>query len=140
MSQFSPAQESFLAEPNVAVLATVDHRGRGRAHAAPVWYLCDAGEIVISTGRDSQKHRNIEANPEITVVVDRRTLPYFALMIQGAAEIRPRLSETDRFRLATRYLGEETGRRYVERTSGEDAVTIRLRPRKIIEFNGRAGR
>jgi PPOX class probable F420-dependent enzyme len=138
MRQPSPDQQSFLAEPNVAILASVD--GRRRAHAAPVWYLYEDGVIIISTGRGSQKHRNIEANPEVTVVVDRRTLPYFALMIQGAAEIGPRLGDGDRLRLAVRYLGEDLGRRYVERTTSEDAVTIRLRPRKVIEFNGRAGR
>ena len=138
MAQPSPDQQSFLAETNVAVLASVDRRGR--AHAVPVWYLYDDGEIIISTGRDSQKHRNVAANPEITVVVDRRTLPYFALMVQGSAEIGPPLSTDDRLRLATRYLGEQIGRRYVESTPGEDAVTIRLRPRKVIEFNGRAGR
>jgi hypothetical protein len=138
MPALSQAQESFLAEANVAILASVGRRGR--AHAAPVWYLYDGGEIIISTGRGSQKHKNITANPEISVVVDRRTLPYFALMVQGTGEIGPPLSDNDRLRLATRYLGEDIGRRYVERTSGEDAVTIRLRPRKIIEFNGRAGR
>jgi PPOX class probable F420-dependent enzyme len=138
MSDPTPEQRSFLSEANVAILATVD--GRNRAHAAPVWYLYDDGEIVISTGRGSQKHKNIAANPEVTVVIDRRTLPYFALMVQGSAELGPALGESDRLRLATRYLGEEIGRRYVEFTSGEDAVTIRLRPRKIIEFNGRAGR
>lgn len=134
----SQEQQSFLAEPNVAVLATVDRRNR--AHAAPVWYLYDDGGIIISTGRGSQKHRNIAANPEISVVVDSRTLPYYALMVQGAAEIGPPLGHADRLRLATRYLGEDLGRRYVESTPGEDAITIRLRPRKIIEFNGRAGR
>ncbi len=131
-------QSSFLAEANVAVLATVDRQGR--PHAAPVWYLWEDGELVISTGRGSQKHRNIEGNPEITVVVDRRTLPYFALMLHGSAEIGPPLSASDRLRLATRYLGEDLGRRYVERTTGEDAITVRLRPRKVVEFNGRAGR
>src|SRR4030067_252042 len=66
----SGEQQSSLAEPNVAILASVDRRNR--AHAAPVWYLYDDGEIVISTGRGSQKHRNIEANGEISVVIDRR--------------------------------------------------------------------
>ena len=136
--QLTQDQQSFLAEPNIAVLATVDRRGR--AHAAPVWYLYDDGVIIISTGRGSQKHRNIEANPEISVVVDRRALPYYALMVQGTAEIGPVFSDADRLRLAVRYLGEDLGRRYVERTAAEDSVTIRLRPRKIIEFNGRAGR
>jgi hypothetical protein len=42
--------------------------------------------------------------------------------------------------MAVRYLGEEMGRAYIARVSGEDSVTIRLRPRKFIEYHGRAGR
>ncbi len=133
-----PTPEEFVLEPNVAILASVDRRGR--PHAAPVWYMYEDGVIIISTGRGSQKHRNMEANPEVTVVIDRRTLPYYAVMAQGRAEIGPALSPDDRFRLATRYLGEELARQYIERTAGDDAVTIRLRPRKLIEFQGRAGR
>ena len=131
-------REEFLKEANVAVLATVG-RG-GRAHAAPIWYLYEDGVFIMSTGRGSQKHRNVEAQPEITLVVDRRSLPYYAVMAQGRAEIGPRLADEERRRMAVRYLGEELARAYLERVSGEDSVTIRLRPRKLIEFNGRAGR
>src|SRR3970040_1483991 len=98
-------RDAFLAESNVAVLATVD--ARGRAHAAPIWYLYDDGVFVMSTGRGSQKHRNIEANPEVTLVVDRRTLPYYAVMGRGAVEIGPALSGDDRLRIVRRYLNEE---------------------------------
>src|SRR3990172_9547146 len=131
-------REAFLQEANVAVLATVD--GKGRPHAAPVWYHYDNGVFTISAGRGSQKHRNLEANPEVKLVVDRRTLPYFAVMAHGRVEIGPPLSDDDRLRLAVRYLGEEFGRAYVARTSGEDSVSVRLRPRKVIEYHGRAGR
>ena len=131
-------REEFLKEANVAVLATVG-RG-GRAHAAPIWYLYEDGVFIMSTGRGSQKHRNVEAQPEITLVVDRRSLPYYAVMAQGRAEIGPRLADEERRRMAVRYLGEELARAYLESVSGEDSVTIRLRPRKLIEFNGRAGR
>lgn len=130
--------EEFLKEANVAVLATVDTRGR--AHATPIWYLYEDGEIVMSTGRGSQKHRNVEAHPDITLVVDRRSLPYYAVMAQGTAEIGPPLSGDQRRRMATRYLGEELARAYLARVSGEDSVSIRLRPRKLIEYHGRAGR
>ncbi len=130
--------EEFLKEANVAVLASAG-RG-GRAHAAPIWYLYDDGELIISTGRGSQKHRNVEANPEITVVADRRSLPYYAVMAQGAARIGPPLSGDQRKRMAVRYLGEQLARAYLARVSGEDSVTIRLRPRKLIEYHGRAGR
>lgn len=130
--------EDFLSEPNVAVLATVDPKGR--AHAAPVWYLYEDGVFVISTGSGSQKHRNVEANPEVTLVIDRREVPYFAAMARGRVVIGPGFSDEERLRLATRYLGERLGQRYVESTPNEDSITIRLKPRRLIEFNGRAGR
>ena len=131
-------REKFLKQANVAVLATV---GRGeRAHAAPIWYLYEDGVFIMSTGRGSQKHRNVEAHPEVTLVVDDRTVPYYAVMAQGRVEIGPRLADDDRLKMAVRYLGEEMGRAYIALVQCEDSVTIRLRPRKLIEFSGRAGR
>jgi PPOX class probable F420-dependent enzyme len=137
MSTF-PTTEDFLAEPNVAILATVDRKGR--PHAAPVWYLYEAGSLVISTGRGSQKHKNVEANPAVTIVIDRRTLPYFALMVSGTAEVGAPLDDQKRLEMAVRYLGGELGQRYVERTAGSDSITMRVKPRKTVVFEGRAGR
>ena len=131
-------QEAFLAEANVAVLATVGPGGG--AHAAPIWYLYEDGVFIMSTGRGSQKHRNIERHPDVSLVVDRRTLPYYAATVQGSAEIGPPLSEEERSRLAVRYLGEELAKAYLAGTTGGDDVSIRLRPRKIIEYRGVAGR
>ena len=137
MSEQVDVQE-FLKEANVAVLATVD--AEGRPHAAPVWYLYEDGDLVVSTGRGSHKHRNIERNPNITLVADRRSLPYFAVMLSGPAEIGPPLSDAKRLELASRYLGDKMGRAYVANTEAGNSVTIRLRPEKVIEFNGQAGR
>lgn len=130
--------EDFIEEPNVAVLATVD--SRGRAHAAPIWYLYEDGTFIVSTGRGSQKHRNVEANADIALVIDKRTLPYYALTARGTAEIGPPLNDEERMRMAVRYLGEDLGRRYYDATAGNDSITIRLKPSKLIEFEGRAAR
>ena len=134
----SPDVEAMLEEANIAVLATVDTKGR--AHAAPIWYLYEDGEFLISTGRGSQKHLNVEAHPDVTLVIDRRELPYLAAMVRGKAQIEDALSDERRQKLAFRYLGEEMGRAYLKSTEGGSSVTIRLRPDKVIEFNGRAGR
>ena len=131
-------QREFAAEPNVAVLATVD--AKGRPHATPIWYLFEDGVFVLSVGRGGQKHRNLERNPEATLVIDSRVVPYYALMVSGTVELGPPISPGQRLQLATRYLGEELGKRYVEFTKGEDSIGLRLKPRKVIEFSGRAGR
>jgi PPOX class probable F420-dependent enzyme len=133
-----PTPDEFLQEATVGVLATV--KRSGQPHAAPVWWMYEDGVFLISTDVGSQKHRNVEANPYATLVIDRRTLPYYALMIEGDAEIAPALSREQRLRLASRFLGEERARRYIEMTEGEPSVTIRLRPRKRIVFEGRTGR
>ncbi len=130
--------ETMLEEANVAVLASVDTKGR--AHAAPIWYLYENGEFLISTGRGSQKHKNVEGNPDVTLDVDRRDLPYLAAMVRGKAQVEDAFSDEQRQKLAFRYLGEEIGRAYLARTEGGSSVTIRLKPEKVIENNGRAGR
>jgi PPOX class probable F420-dependent enzyme len=129
----SEKQDTFLREANIAVLGTVD--SQGRPHATPIWYLYDGGEIVISVGKDGQKHRNVARNPNVSFVVDRRNIPPYAVMIQGTAEIGPGLSDEDHLRLAVRYLGEDLGKRYAEMTASDASVTLRIRPRKVMEFD-----
>ena len=130
-------RETFLSEANVAILATVGPKG---AHAVPIWYLYEDGVFIMSTNHGSQKHRDIERNPNVTLVVDRRTLPYYAVMARGRAEIGPGLDVATRRRIAGRYLTEAQLEAYMARASDGEAVSIRLKPRKFIEYHGRAGR
>ena len=131
-------RDAFLREAHVAVLATLDRDGA--PHAAPIWYLYEDGAFVMITGRTSRKARNIRWRADATLVVDRRTLPYYAVMARGRAEIGPAPSRDLHRRMAVRYLGEEMGREYHERRYSEEAVTIRLVPERLIEYRGVAGR
>ena len=131
-------KETFLSEPNVAILATT---GPGkRAHAVPVWYLYEEGRFIMSAGASSQKVRNIERQGEASLVVDRRDVPYYAVMVRGATEIGGPISEELRLRLAVRYLGDDMGRAYAAQRTGSDSVTIYLQPVSVIEYVGEAGR
>jgi PPOX class probable F420-dependent enzyme len=138
VGQATDQAEAFLHEPQVAVLATVDRQGR--PHAMPIWYLYEDGVVLMSAGRGSQKHLNLERNPAATLVLDQRETPYYALMVRGRAEIGPPLSAEQHQRISIRYLGDEAGQRYAERTGGHDAILIRLIPEDWLEFHGQAGR
>lgn len=127
-------REHFLRQPHLAVLATID--ADGRPHAMPIWYLYEGGLFLMSAGRNSRKHRNVTRNPLATLVIDQRTLPYRAVMVQGTVEIGPRLDLDARLRLAKRYLGDEQGQVYVESHLDEDSITLRLRPERVVEYHG----
>ena len=137
MSDF-PTSEAFLAEPNVAVLATVD--AKGNPHAAPVWFIYDGRTIVVSTTRSSKKFANILANPAVTLVVDRRTLPYYAVIVRGTAAPGAGLTDEELLRVSIHYYGAELGREYASRARAENEVTIVVTPRRIIEAKGDTGR
>jgi PPOX class probable F420-dependent enzyme len=129
-SALSSAQETFVKEANVAVISTVD--ARGRPHATPVWYLYDDGEFRISIDRSSIKYRNIAANSNVSLVIDQRAMPYYALMLRGQVQIGAALSDADRIKLAVRYLGEDLGKRYAESVREGDSVTLHLRPSSVV--------
>ena len=130
----TPAQKAYLEQTNVAILATT---GPGtRAHAMPVWYVFEDGQIILGAGANSQKRRNIDRNGRATLVIDQRERPYRALMVQGTAEVGPAAPPELRLRIATRYLGEEGGREYVEETAGGDSITIRITPQRFVEYGG----
>jgi PPOX class probable F420-dependent enzyme len=131
-------RELFLQQAHLAVLATL---GPGnRLHAMPVWYLYEDGMFIILTGRGSQKHRNIERHKDVTLMIDRRDLPYYAVMVQGSATIGPTPSQALRLRMAVRYLGEERGAAYNARRLDADSVIIQVRPEKFVEYHGVVGR
>jgi PPOX class probable F420-dependent enzyme len=119
--------DALLRAPEMGVLATVD--AKGRPEGTPIWFEWDGERVRLLVHRTSRKARNIRNNPHVSLTVDTRTAPYRGVVLRGTAE----LSGPDpalRRRLATRYLGEEIGRGYIESTAaldGEDAlVSIRV--------------
>ena len=126
--------DDFIKEVHVCVLSTT---GPGyRSHSMPMWYLYEDGVFIFSTGAGTQKHKNVERNGEATVVVDRREPPYYAIMAQGDADIGPTLSEEEEFRMAARYLGDEGARKYLAKRGPGNGVSIRVKPRKYVEYYG----
>lgn len=123
--------EAFLGQPQVAVLATVD--GRGRPRTAPVWFLWENGAAYMFTSRSTLKWRNLQANPAASLCVDDREPPYRSVMIDGVVEesdgslydyVRP---------MALACYGPERGEAFAEGYRGErpNIVLFRLVPERI---------
>jgi PPOX class probable F420-dependent enzyme len=123
----------LIDAPNICVLGTT---GPGVwPHAMPMWYLFEDGEFIFTCKEKAQKRKNVERHGKATVVIDQRDPPYYAAALRGEARVGPPLTTDQWLRLAMRYLDEETARTYASRKNWE-SITIRVRPTKLIEFNG----
>lgn len=134
-----PRLDRFLQESKlIAILATLD--GRECPYQVPVWYEWDGTYLWIVSKPRARYVRHIEKNPRVAVCIATATLPYVRVLIQG----RARLIEADTdwlpmgYRMAKRYLGAREGRAYIDKTKDWKRVYIRVKPTRVLSWDGGA--
>ena len=129
--------ETFLKEPNIAVIATV--APDGAPHLVPTWYEYDGGEVVLHMGPNSRRYGNMKHNDRVAICVDTRIPPYKAVILEGRArveEVGYQGSNAERMRrMAVHYLGEVAGNRYADSMEGLPTVVARVTPRHIASWD-----
>lgn len=58
---------TFLVQRLIARVTTISPDGY--PHTVPIWYTLDGDDIVIATGPESRKVRNIRANPKGAITI-----------------------------------------------------------------------
>lgn len=118
-------REAFIHEPRVAVLSTVD--AKGRAHAVPVWFLWEDGVFEVITDRGSQKHRNAARTGRASLaIVDG---PKY-VTAEGSITVRDPISLEERLALHVHYRGEDAARQVVANNRHEHMVILELTPER----------
>ena len=119
-------EKEFVATARTARVATVD--ARGVPHNVPVCPLLDGDTICFATEKGAKKLRNIEANPQVAVVVDEYVEGWDHLrgvMVQGNARVVGK-AEFRRLRkkLYTKFLQYRSAAAIGE----SDSVIVRITP------------
>lgn len=130
MKSFSESERrEFLSAVHVGVLA-VDAGGGRPPGSFPIWYDYTAdGLIRINTGTASRKARLIRAAGAVTLTVQREEPPYQYVVVEGTVVDTVESSPRDvRESIASRYLGAEGGRAFVESMGETESVLFTIRP------------
>lgn len=114
---------ALLDAPSAAVLAV--YRADGSNLMSPVWFRAvdDAVEIVIAEG--DAKLERLRADPQCVFMAFETAPPFRGLRIEAAATLSSDGVRETRLAIASRYLGSEDGRRYVEQRT-KPGVVVRL--------------
>ncbi|MEV4916342.1 pyridoxamine 5'-phosphate oxidase family protein [Streptomyces tirandamycinicus] len=126
-------REQFLAEPHVAAIA-IDSGEENRAPlSVPIWYQYEpGGDLWILTGRDSRKHRLIDAAGRFSLMVDRLEPTVRYVQVEGPVTSTEPGTEAALRELAGRYLPPDKVDGYVAfalKDHGE-TVVLRMRPQR----------
>jgi PPOX class probable F420-dependent enzyme len=119
----------LLGKKSFAHLSSLGPDGEPQSH--PVWFDVAGGQLLISTGTDRQKYRNIQRDPRVSVSILDPDDPYRYLEVRGhVVEIEPDPQKAFLDRLARKYLDQDTYP-YEERRSVE-RVIMHIQPGHVV--------
>jgi PPOX class probable F420-dependent enzyme len=132
--RYSKAEwQRFLRGRRVAVLGTVG--ADGTPLLTPIWYLFRDGQLLMRTGKESVKARNIAGDPRVSVCVQDERPPYASVTVYGKGSVEP-TREGLGAEMAKHYLGAVGAAGYQRAASeaierGEE-VTLVITPERVL--------
>jgi len=124
---------TFLAQPLLARLSTLN--ADGTIHTVPIWYEYREGKLLLSTQTVTQKVKNIQRQPQVTVLIDNNTMPYAGVMVVGTAVLDHTDAASKRVSIFQRYIGTH-GEGYAQQLAAKwDPVIIQVTPSRIVSFD-----
>ena len=124
---------NFLAQPLLARLSTLNPDGT--IHTVPIWYQYRKGKLWLSTQTVTQKAKNIQQRPQVTVLVDTNTMPYKGVMIYGTAVLDFEDAAAKRVSIFQRYIGTHSETYAQQLAAKWEPVIIEVTPTQIISFD-----
>lgn len=124
---------AFLGEgTRTGKLATT--RVDGRPHVAPIWFVLDGADLILTTGATSVKGKSLAHDNRAMLAVDEEVFPYAFVLVEGTVTLSDDLDQL-RFwatRIAERYVPAEQAQAYGERNGVPGELLVRLTPTRII--------
>ena len=126
---------AFLAKPQLARFCS--HNPDGTIHAAPIYYLYENGEFLFGTQVLSRKVKNIQHDPQVTVLIDAYEPVLQAVLAYGEVVLDFEDVVEKRVRILERYFETPAqARAFVEMLARAwQTVIIHLRPVRMVTFD-----
>ncbi|XVQ84151.1 PPOX class F420-dependent oxidoreductase [Microbispora siamensis] len=132
MSKLDENAVALLKEPVHAWVTTI--RPDGSLHNTVVWVDVDGDEVIFNTAVGRAKERHLRDNPRVSVSVLDPGNAFRFVSVSGTATLELEGADTVIDGLAKKYLGVDA---YPYRQPGEQRITVRVVPEKVISSAGR---
>ena len=130
MTELTENARALFAGKNLAWATTI--RPDGSPHNTIVWADVEGDSVIFNTAVGRAKEKHLRANPEISLsVLDPENAGRFA-SVSGV----PEFSTDDGVEIIESLSQKYTGGPYGGHKAGEQRITIRVRPVKLVEQTG----
>ena len=110
---------------------------------APIWFAPDPstrgpgsaiGDLVLNTGADTVKGRNLRRDPRVSLCVDDDRPPFSFVTVEGVATLDEDPGELLRWAtvIGGRYMGPDRAESYGIRNAVPGELLVRIRPTRVV--------
>ena len=128
---WSRATQVLLDRPP-AVLTT--YRRDGTVSVSPVWFRFHQHDLEVVIAEGDAKLRYLERDPRCSLVIFETEPPFRGLAVEGRSRLEPDLGNRVRLGIASRYLGPEVARRFVDQRQTPGLV-LRVDATRVKEWD-----
>jgi len=114
---------ALFEAPSAAVLAV--YRADGTVLMSPVWFGADDESIEIVIAEGDAKLERLRSDPRCVFMAFETTPPFRGLRVVAEATLSTDGARAARLEIASRYLGPQKGKQYVEQRT-KPGVVVRL--------------
>ncbi len=141
MTDHGPMAQTMTKDERLAFLATGTRTAKlatvrtdGRPHVAPVWFVVDGEDIVLTTGVGTVKARNMAADDRVCLCVDDEVPPFGFVVVQGRATLSGDPAELRDWagRIGGRYMGEDRAEEFGARNGVPGELLVRIKPERVV--------
>ena len=126
--------DEFLVKAPIATLCS--QNADGTIHAAPVWFKYEGGELLFGTQNDTRRIKNIEQNPNVTVVIDNDQFPYKGVVLYGKARLDYDNVIPKRVAILEKYMPKPGAEKLANSLAAmRKLVVIHVKPSKITSYD-----
>ena len=128
-ASLTPEDRALLRAPNYAWVVTL--RPDGSPHASITWIDSTETHVLVNTAVGRRKDRNVEADPRVTIAVQRGADAYDWISVEGVVEQRQIGAEAEAHI-------DQLSRAYDDRAwtlvEGQRRVRWLIRPTRIVRY------
>ncbi len=125
-----PDVQALASSVSYAAFTTILPDGRGQTQM--MWVDCDSDHILINTEVHRQKFRNLQRDPQVTIMLWEGSNPYRYIEVRGRVVETvtgdEALEHIDR--LAHKYRGEPFGRASIQ----SERVLVKVLPERTVRY------
>ena len=128
------AKERFVGDLHIGVLA-INEDGSGPL-TTPLWYDYSPGsEVLFIVAAASKKGNLLKVGGRISLVVQKETLPYSYVSVEGPVADIEAASYEQLIAMAKRYLGDAQGKQYTDASDIDAQIAVRMRPERWLALD-----